>query len=254
MFHAPPPESPPRFDPLLGRSPPRHVRSGEIRPEQLTPRFIAFGGRRSSVSGWRDAFRIALRAARQEVPTLGALSQLCGVELRPGRGHPNATYDRELDASVPALPTSRNAQALFRLMDGLGQSVRVRASGPAGDLLIEHRPEPRPAPSPERAAPVSLDLLIRAAERGEAAFGSFVEISVEGLFEKRVFRLGAAGSDPRRGELSASSPVGRALLGLTPGAETGYAAGPASRRILLHAVDNRHVLRALTGQDPPRPE
>ncbi len=254
MFHAPPPESPPRFDPLLGRSPPRHVRSGEIRPEELTPRFIAFGGRRSSVSGWRDAFRIALRAARQEVPTLGALSELCGVELRPGRGHPNATYDRELDASVPALPISRNAEALFRLMDGLGQSARVRASGPAGELLIEHRPERAAATPRERAPPVSRDLMIRAAERGEAAFGSFVEISVEGLFERRVFRLGPAGADPRRGELSASSPVGRALLGLTPGAETGFTAGPASRRILLHAVDNRHVLRGLIGEDLPRPE
>jgi transcription elongation GreA/GreB family factor len=92
---------------------------------------------------------------------------------------------------------------------------------------------------------VTKDNLIRAAERGEAAYDSFVEISVEGLFGERVFRLCGAGADPRRGELSISSPVGKALLGLTAGAETEYRAGPVRRRIDLHAVDNRLVLDRL---------
>lgn len=103
---------------------------------------------------------------------------------------------------------------------------------------------------PERPA-LTKDHLIRAAERGEAAYDSFVEISVEGLFEARVFRLCGAGADPRRGELSISSPVGKALLGLTPGAETEYRAGPVWRRVGLHAVDNRLVLARL-GEAPDR--
>lgn len=251
MFYVPqisptPAGEPARFDPLLGRTQRlRHVRSEKIRPEEVTPRFIDIAGRRSTVTGWRSALRIALRAARQEVPTLAALSDLCGLELRPGRGHPNSSYDREMDASVPSLSTGRNAEALFRLLDGLGRTARIRVSTGAGDLLVEHQPRRHLAPRRTDLPAVTKDHLIRAAERGEAAYNSFVEISVEGLFGKRVFRLGGAGSDPRRGELSISSPVGKAVLGLTAGAETEYRAGPVWRRVGLHAVDNRLVLDRL---------
>jgi len=248
---------PARFDPLLGKTErPRHVSSTEVRPEELTPQFLDLGGRRSTVTGWRSALRIALRAANQEVPDRTALSDLCGLELRPGRGHPNCSYDRELELSVPSLSAGGSAQALFRLMDGLGRTARIRVSSENGDLLIEHTPRPREQASrPLKSARPDLtrDHLVAAAERGEAAYGSFVEISVTGLFEKRVFRLGGAGSDPRRGELSISSPVGRALLGLTPGAGTEYRSGPVRRQIDLHAVDNRIVLSRLGRSPDPDP-
>jgi len=245
---------PPRFDPLLGRSPMiRHVSSGQVCPGECVPRFIDLGGRRSTVTGWRSALRVALRAARQEVPNLTALSDLCGLDLKPGRGYPNASYDHDLDASVPSLSSSGNAKALFRLLDGLGRGARIRVSSPSGDLLVDHKPRAyRAAAKPARPAPTH-DHLIEAARRGEAAYGSFVEISIEGLFDRRVFRLGDAGADPRRGELSVSSPVGRALIGHMPGADTEYQAGPAKRGVTLHAVDNRHVLRDLirvVGSDP----
>lgn len=255
MFYVPqispaPAGEPPRFDPMLGRSPHiRHVLSGQIRPEEVTPRFIDIAGQRSTVSGWRSALRVALRAAAQEVRTLSALSDLCGLDLRPGPGHPNASYDRDLDACVPSLSTRRNAEALFRLLDRLGRSAHIRVSAGETDLLVEHRPRRHEAPQRSERPQVTRDQLIRAAERGEVAYGSFVEISVAGMFDRRVFRLGGAGSDPRRGELSVSSPVGRALLGLTAGAETEYRAGPVSRQIDLHAVDNRLVLSRL-GQSP----
>lgn len=237
---------PARFDPLLGKTErPRHVSSAEVRPEEVTPQFVDIGGRRSTVTGWRSALRIALRAANQEVPNLAALSDLCGLELRPGRGHPNSSYDPDLDASIPSLSTSRNAETLFRLLDGLGRSARIRVSSVDGDLLVEHRPRRHLAPRGADRPAVTKDHLIRAAERGEAAYDSFVEISVEGLFGERVFRLCGAGADPRRGELSICSPVGKALLGLTAGAETEYRAGPVRRRVELHAVDNRLVLDRL---------
>lgn len=237
---------PPRFDPLLGKSPTiRHVSSGQVCPGDCVPRFIDMGGRRSTVTGWRSTLRVALRAARQEVPNLAALSDLCGLDLKPGRGHPNASFDPDLDASVPSLSSSGNAKALFRLLDGLGLGARIRVSSPLGDLLVDHKPRAyRAAAKPARPAPTH-DNLIEAARRGEAAYGSFVEISIEGLFERRIFRLGDAGADPRRGELSVSSPVGRSLIGHMPGAETEYQAGPSRRGITLHAVDNRHVLRGL---------
>jgi hypothetical protein len=255
MFYVPqispaPTGEPPRFDPMLGGERQlRHVSSGEIRPEEVTPRFIGIGGRRSTVTGWRSALRVALRAANQEVRTLSELSDLCGLDLRPGPGHPNASYDRDLDACVPSLSTGRNAEALFRLLDRLGRSAHIRVSAGETDLLVEHRPRRHEAPQRSERPQVTQDQLIQAAERGEVAYGSFVEISVAGMFDHRVFRLGGAGSDPRRGELSVSSPVGKALLGLTAGAETEYRAGPARRRIDLHAVDNRLVLSRL-GQSP----
>ena len=242
---ASPQEDPPRFDPLMGRGPGiRHLPSGQVSPAECVPQFIDMGGRRSTISGWRAALRFGLRAAYQEVGSLGELSDLCGLDLRPGRGYPNASYHPELDASVPSLSTGGNAQALFRLLDGLGRTARIRVSSPKGDLLVEHRPQ-RPAPkAPTRPAPTQ-DQMIAAARRGEVSYGSFVEISVEGLFDRRVFRLGDTGSDPRRGGLSVCSPVGKSLLGLLPGAESEYATGPVRRRISLHAVDNRHVLRSV---------
>lgn len=192
---------------------------------------------------------MALRAANREVRTLHELSELCGLDLRPHPGHPNASYDRDLDACVPSLSTRRNAEALFRLLDRLGRSAHIRVSAGETDLLVAHHPRRHEAPQRPEPPQVTTDQLIRAAERGEAAYGSVVEISVAGMFDRRVFRLGGAGSDPRRGEPSVSSPVGKALLGLTAGAETEYRAGPGRRRVDLHAVDNRRVLSRL-GRSP----
>lgn len=120
-----------------------------------------------------------------------------------------------------------------------------------GDTEIDRDPGPVMTLAPLHRRASEAIYQGRAAERGEVAYGSFVEISVSGMFDRRVFRLGGADSDPRRGELSVSSPIGKALLGLTAGTKTEYRAGPVRRRIDLHAVDNRLVLSRLGAAADP---
>jgi len=245
MFHTPPQPAPPLFDPAIGPNPGVvRIRSDRVDPITVSPLFISIGADRSSLQGWRSALRFALTCARRAGTDNLQLSDLTGLPIRTGRGHPNMVYHPDLDASVASAGTDRTASALFRLLDGTSRSALLRVRTTSGEALVEHIPQSRPEHrrAREARAPLAPDLRAELAREGRVMYGSLVEIGVEGMFERRAFRLSGSGADPRTGALSVSSPIGAALIGCRPGEETSYEVGPTRRRILLHQVDNRLVL------------
>jgi len=248
MFHTPPMPAPPRFDPAIGPDARVvRIRSDRVDPITVSPLFISIGSDRSSVQGWRSALRFALTCARRAGTDNLQLSDLTGLPIRPGRGHPNMVYHPDLDASVASAGTDRTADALFRLLDGTGRSALLRVRTTSGEALIEHSARSRPDHRRlrEARAPLAPDRRLEEAREGRVMYGSLVEIGVEGMFERRAFRLSGAGSDPRTGALSVSSPIGAALMGCRPGEETSYRTGPVTRRVTLHQVDNSLLIDRL---------
>lgn len=252
-----PADAPVRFDPAIGPDPSVvRIRSDHIRPSEVIPVFIAVGKDRSSVQGWRSALHFALSAARNGGADNFALSELSGIPIRPGRGHPRMTFHPDLNASIPSMGTDRTARALYQLLNGLGRSalirVRTGVEPEAREMLIEHRATvPRPVERTMGGRPaVSIDATLDAARRGVAMYGSLVEIGVEGLFERRAFRLAGSGSDPRTGALSIRSPIAAALLGCAPGEDVSYEVGTGRRRIDLFGVDNTRVIARLAAELP----
>ncbi|PTX52300.1 GreA/GreB family transcription elongation factor [Gemmobacter caeni] len=258
MFHTPAKPTPPLYDPAIGPNGgvPR-LRSDRVDPITVSPLFISIGGDRSSVQGWRSALRFALTCAKRAGADNLLLSDLTGLPIRPGRGYPNMGYHPDLDASVACAGTDRTARALFGLLDGIGRSALLRVRTESGEALIEHSARTRADHRRLREArtPLTPDRRLQEAREGRALYGSLVEISVEGMFERRAFRLSGAGSDPRSGALSVRSPVGAALLGCRPGEETSYRTGPVLRRVMLHQVDNDLLIdRLMTRSAPLRNE
>lgn len=254
MFHTPAKPTPPLYDPAIGpKAGVPRLPSDRVDPVTVFPLFISIGGDRSSIQGWRSALRFALTCAKRGGAENLLLSDLTGLPIRPGRGYPNMGYHPDLDASVACAGTDRTARALFGLLDGIGRSALLRVRNGSGEALIEHIARSRPDHRRLREArtPLAPDRRLEEAREGRAMYGSLVEISIEGMFKRRVFRLSGAGSDPRSGALSVSSPVGAALLGCLPGEETSYRTGPVLRRMMLHQVDNNPLIDRLLIRSVP---